>query len=339
MIATIQQQRVSIEAPARLHFGFVDLHGGTGRRFGSLGMTLDNVSTQLQARPAQQIHVSGEDSERAGKIATRLFSALNLSGGIELNIDQVIPPHSGLGSGTQMALAVGGAISELYGLNLNAREIATLLDRGARSGVGIGAYDQGGFIVDGGRCAAGGPPAVISRLEFPEHWRVVLIFDDSELGLHGEQETTAFRELPEFSPAKAGELCRLLMMKALPGLVDQDIQEFGSAVAEIQAVVGDYFAPAQGGRFASPAVAKALEWLPKAGYPGIGQSSWGPTGFILVDGETQAYRLSRELQTRFPDESLRYQVVSGRNIGARTVRDADSPHHASELNAARASHS
>jgi predicted sugar kinase len=35
---------VSVTVPARLHLGFLDLDGGLGRRFGSLGMALDGPS-------------------------------------------------------------------------------------------------------------------------------------------------------------------------------------------------------------------------------------------------------------------------------------------------------
>ena len=48
-------------------------------------------------------------------------------------------------------------------------------------------------------------------------------------------------------------------MKALPALAECDIVSFGSAIKELQAHLGDYFAPVQGGsRFSSPDVAAAL---------------------------------------------------------------------------------
>ncbi len=33
--------KVSVEATARLHLGFLDMNGGLGRKFGGLGLSLD----------------------------------------------------------------------------------------------------------------------------------------------------------------------------------------------------------------------------------------------------------------------------------------------------------
>ncbi len=50
---------VRVEAPARLHFGFLDLHGGLGRRFGSIGLAIDAPSLALSARRAARPSVEG----------------------------------------------------------------------------------------------------------------------------------------------------------------------------------------------------------------------------------------------------------------------------------------
>jgi beta-ribofuranosylaminobenzene 5'-phosphate synthase len=46
---------VRVVAPARLHLGFLDLHGGLGRKFGSLGVTLDEPRTALTVRRAETL--------------------------------------------------------------------------------------------------------------------------------------------------------------------------------------------------------------------------------------------------------------------------------------------
>ena len=68
-----------------------------------------------------------------------------------------------------------------------------------------------------------------------------------------------FSKLAPFSDAEAAHLCRLVLMKALPALAECDIAGFGSAIKEMQMLIGDYFAAIQGGsRFSSPDVAAAL---------------------------------------------------------------------------------
>ena len=156
--------RVRIRAPARLHLGFLDMEGGLGRRFGSLGVTLEELWTELLVSPAQAFAVTGAaEAERARAMLERLAAAWDLPP-LHVAIQRTIPTHAGLGSGTQLALALGVAAARAAGIDRSAREVALLLERGARSGIGIGAFEQGGFLVDGGRGADGLPPPLIARL-------------------------------------------------------------------------------------------------------------------------------------------------------------------------------
>lgn len=310
--------RVTVTAPARLHMGFMDLNGSLGRSFGSLGLTISGLATVVDAEVAETFSADGAEAVRALAIARRLASLRGLPGGARISVRQAIPAHAGLGSGTQLALAVGTALARLNDVDLSPRSIAEAADRGARSGIGIGAFETGGFIVDGGRGNTDAPPHVIARAAFPEAWRVLLIFDSRQQGMHGSSEAAAFRTLPTFPGESAAQLCRLVMMQLLPALAEQDIARFGQAVSTLQQVVGDHFAPAQGGRFASPAVAEVLAWLASEGVAGVGQSSWGPTGFAILASEVEAQDVLRRVRTRWPaPETLSFMVCQGLNSGAR----------------------
>lgn len=309
--------QVDVEAPARLHLGFLDLNGALGRRFGSLGVAIDTLSTRVHAERAGQFSARGPAADRVLALAKAFGEAQGIKGGATLTIAEIIPEHAGLGSGTQLALAVGTALDRLYAGETGSRAIARTLHRGGRSGIGIAAFDEGGFIVDCGRGEHSEVPPVAMRLPFPERWRMLLIMDTRAQGLHGVRESEAFARLPEFPEADAGRLCRLLMMKIVPGLLEQQIEPVAEGIGEIQRVVGDHFAPAQHGRFASPAVAEVLTWLEHHGLAGTGQSSWGPTGFVLVEDDAVARALERELKRRFGVLSpLRYLIVGARNLGA-----------------------
>ena len=297
--------------------GFVDLHGGVGRRYGSLGLALEGPCTRIRLEPASGIVAEGPDAARAARYATALTERFGLPEGARIDVEEAIPPHAGLGSGTQLALAVGAGMAKLFDLDVRAVEIAAALDRGARSGLGIGLFDQGGFVVDGGSAGDGVPPPVIARLPFPSEWRLLLVFDRGREGAHGKAEIEKFAALREFPEADAAELCRLVLMCALPGVVEADLDAFGGAVGRIQARVGDHFAAVQGGRFASPGVSRVLEWLGSHGLKAVGQSSWGPTGFAVCPSESIAHRLMAEAQVRFGREfGLDFAVTRGRNCGA-----------------------
>jgi beta-RFAP synthase len=314
---------VSVTVPARLHLGFLDLDGGLGRRFGSLGMALDGPSTRLILRAGRGLSARGPDAERAAEHLRRVTRHFGLPADLHLEIVEAIPAHTGLGSGTQLALATGAAACRYHRHETSPRELARLLDRGARSGVGLGAFEQGGVLLDGGRGDGDEPPPIVSRLPFPSPWRVLLILDRRRDGVHGSDETAAFQDLAPFSGARAGHLCRLVLMQALPALAERDLACFGAAVTEIQETIGDHFAPAQGGRYSSPAVAEVLAWLSGVGVAGVGQSSWGPTGFALVGSEQEARTLQDEARRRWPEGSgLSFQLRRGRNGPAKVETDA-----------------
>ena len=309
---------VCVHAPARLHMGFVDLHGGLGRRYGSLGLALERPFTRVRLSPAPSVSAHGPDARRAAGYAAALAAHFDLSGGACIEVQEAIPRHAGLGSGTQLALSVGAGMAKLFELDAGSLEIATALGRGARSGLGLGLFDQGGFVVDGGSAGGSVPPPVITRLPFPPEWRMLLVFDRTREGVYGEAESEAFAALPRFPEADAAELCRMVLMRVLPSLVESDLGAFGRALSRIQARVGDHFSRAQGGRFASPSVSRVLNWLRARDIEGLGQSSWGPTGFALCPDEETANRLVAEAKRRFADEfALDFAVTGGRNEGAR----------------------
>jgi len=309
--------RVAVTVPARLHLGFVDLNGELGRRFGSLGIAIDTPRTRLSVGRGDKLRAEGADAARAQRHLEVLIEHYGLDRRLALRVDESIPAHVGLGSGTQLALATGAAVARLVGLDLDARGVAGLLDRGARSSIGIATFEQGGVVLDGGRGDNDEPPPVLSRLPFPEHWRALLIFDHCRQGLHGPEEAAAFRRLPPFPAAHAAHLCRLVLMVALPALAEEDLDRFGAAVAELQRASGDYFEPVQGARFMSRTVAEVLAWLEAEGIVGIGQSSWGPTGFGLIGSEAEAGALLAAARRRWPAESgLSFAISRGRNRGA-----------------------
>lgn len=311
-MSALLPDQVTVTAPARLHLGFVDLNPPTGRRFGSLGLALDAPHCVVRAFRGMLEHRDAAASQvKATQHVAALRTAYSLSAEVNVEVMEAIPVHCGLGSGTQLGMAVGTAVSRLTGLDLSAVDIRQKLARGARSGIGIGAFAQGGFLVDGGHGATTSLPPITSRVAFPDHWRVLLIFDETFQGLSGAEEGAAFRTLPSFPETLSAHLCRLVMTRILPGLAEANMSEFGPAVTEVQRLVGDHFAPAQGGRFASAAVANVLAWLEARGAQCVGQSSWGPTGFAMLESEQQAQQLARDAATQ--QQGLRFVIARGRN--------------------------
>src|SRR5262249_9182157 len=168
---------VTVQAPARLHLGFLDLNGGLGRRFGSIGFAINRPKTTETNNRAPEIRANDPTRATDRSDLTGQKHARNNVGALADRQKAVVAAHAGLGSGTQLALAVAAAFRRLHGLPLDVARDAVRLGRGARSGVGVGVFEHGGLVVDGGRGPTRTAAPIVSRMPFPEPWRILLVLD------------------------------------------------------------------------------------------------------------------------------------------------------------------
>ena len=324
-LAADDETWVRVDAPARLHLGFLDPNASIGRRFASLGLVIDAFPTALEIAFARETRVWSDDPGQhdAVRRLARHVDTLQRETGrhqpLRVCLRSAPPAHSGFGSGTQLALALGRAFCRLHGLDLPTRRLAAMLGRGERSGVGIAGFDQGGLLLDAGPGPGGTPAPVLARLDFPAAWRVLLVLDERIDGLSGAAERAAMDQLAPFPRELAADLCHQVLLKVLPAVIEQRFEPFAEGVSRIQGQIGDYFAPAQGGSmYTSAAVAACMDWLRAQGPAGVGQSSWGPTGFaILPSAEVAQGLVARARAEAAIDPALRLLVCGGDNRGAR----------------------
>lgn len=327
---------IEVRTSARLHLGLLDNNGEQGRLYGSIGVAVKHPNLVLQADTADTLTVEGTEADRIATYARRFCHRYGLAPGVRLSLSSAIPPHVGLGSGTQLALAVGSALARLAGLRLSVAEIASAVGRGVHSGIGIATFQYGGFVLDGGHrltatgdgaCIQNGTarqtaknsiPTILLKQPMPKDWYFVTIIPKMDPGLSGEKEQGAFLKLPVAPSGMVAKISWVLLMKMLPALLEKDIANFGQALTHIQCMVGDCFASAQGGRFAAPILEKLVDFLLANGAAGAGQSSWGPTVYGLIQGKEQGQKLKQDVQT-YLDELGGGQAfcVQPNNRGAR----------------------
>lgn len=320
-VADDKAMKVIVTSSARLHMGFFDLNGTKGRMYGSLGVGINAPCTQIEIARSEktiiEINSGHHVSENIEKIVKSLKIAHKITQDFSVKIHQSIPEHAGLGSGTQMALALGAGLNRLFNLGLTVPQIAAITQRGSRSGIGIGTFEHGGLVVDGGRGNVDAPPPIIARHDFPQEWPILLIIDNAEQGVHGEHELMAFDALPKASLETAQTLAHSVLMQALPALVERDYAEFSRAIYKLQRATGEYFAPAQGGIFKSKSVTEILNYLYKNNVLCAGQSSWGPTGFAVFKDDVCANATLTLLQQQFSKfNNISFQLVRSKDTGA-----------------------
>jgi len=314
---------VFVEAAARLHFGVLDLRGSLGRWFGGIGAAAPAPTLLVSASPADTLQVVGDEDDRTAGFARRFLSHHGLDGGARLCVHRQLPRHAGLGSGTQLALAVARALAELYGTATEAPALASAVGRAQRSAVGTWTFEGGGLVVEGGRVRDSKHVApLLARLPFPPTWRTVIAVPRSAPSLSGDAEAAAFAELPSPSEHDVQRVAHLVLMALLPAVAEADLATFGSALTAIQAITGSWFEHVQGGTFApgpsEELICRMAEW----GVPGRGQSSWGPAVYGIVDGEDASLRLADRVRAALGAGGTVYEGPF-RTIGARVWRADD----------------
>lgn len=320
-------QSVCIRTGARLHFGLLTQHPHEGREFGGLGVMIAKPGWQIAVERAETNQIEVEPSvsivnstaeQRTAEFLARISGSAN-SDAWSVRVIEAIEGHQGLGSGTQLGLAIAKAIALLTNSDAPVDQLARQVGRGRRSAIGIWGFDAGGFIVDGGKLYESSIGSLVARFEMPANWCFVLATPTTELGLSGSEEIAAFAALPSMPRATTTRLCQLSLMTILPALRDQDFSEFAAGLFEYGQLVGEYFSPVQGGVFSSPMMADAANALRASRLPRPVQTSWGPTCAIPCSNTTTANEVMDCLESRWPRTSLLLRIVQPLNTGAETV--------------------
>jgi beta-ribofuranosylaminobenzene 5'-phosphate synthase len=307
---------VEIRTPARLHLGMFSFGVAGSRSFGGVGVMVDRPGVHLRIRRANRLEARGPHAERTVRFARSCMEAWNL-GDVGCSIEMVSAPggHVGLGSGTQIGLAVAAGMRQLFQRPvgghsepavahpaqepLDASEhdwlfdipesiaLARVVGRGRRSSVGVYGFSRGGLIVESGRLLPGGGAAdddatrefspMIARVRLPASWRCVVIVARDSVGLSGPAEREAFGRLPSVPATITSELARIAVLELLPAAVEGKFMEFAAAVRRYGEIAGEPFAQASSRLPHAAATAQLLELLQELGIEGAAQSSWGPT--------------------------------------------------------------
>ena len=327
---------VVVEASARLHLGFYNFLEDN-IAYGSIGVSIEVPKVSITAcisKDSQLIIVNKtgiEVSDIIDNVIKKVRDSVNKElPGLRINIVEAIPRHVGLGSTTQMSLAIGAAIMKLLNKRIKIRELAVILGRGRDSGIGITAFEQGGFIVDSGRRLPPNstrvePPKNINdlpypifRIKVPNDWYFLVFIPKRRVGLDELAERKAM-DMPTPLPKELKyELYKLLLLYLIPSITMNDIKTFGNALTKLQVLVGQYFSKYQGGIYCCDETEFVIKSLLKHGAYGAGQSSWGPTAYGIVRGQRQAMKVltgvRKDIERKGYD--MLYFVTKARNKGA-----------------------
>ncbi len=317
-------EQVLIHTGARLHFGLLTQRPLSGREFGGLGVMIARPGWQIAVERAAQSSVevtpqaaavNPSCEKRAHEFLSRVVSPTT-DGGFRVRVLEAIEGHQGLGSGTQLGLAIAKAAALLTNSDAPVDQLAEQVDRGRRSAIGIWGFESGGFIADGGKLASAAVGALVARLPMPTNWCFVLVTPATESGLSGSAEIAAFAALPTMPVATTARLCQLALMTILPALRDQSFTEFSTGLFEYGQLVGEYFSQVQSGVFSSRTMDQVSNLLKETRQPRPVQTSWGPTCAIPCPDAATANHIVRLIESRWSHSTLQLRIVQPLNTGA-----------------------
>jgi len=296
---------VDVIAPSRLHFGLLSFGQAVGRQFGGAGVMIDQPGLHLRVSPHDTFVASGLLADRVERVMRRFAESLKLRSLPACHIEVLAAPpqHQGLGTGTQLALAVVAGFNALRGNTPQApAELARLSGRGARSAIGTYGFVHGGLLMESGKLPGESLSPLERRVLPPGDWRFVSVLSQRESGISGDAEQHAFARLPPVPSETAAALREELPRRLFPAAEQGDFAAFSESLYRYGYTAGMCFAAQQGGAFATARVAKLVATIRSLDVAGVGQSSWGPTVFAAVESPAAADRLVERLRAHLRDD-------------------------------------
>lgn len=314
-------REVEVTAASRLHFGLLAPGAAAARRFGGCGVMVSTPQVQVRISAADELRVEGPGADRVREFVERW----RVSAGGELNwspvrvrVESLPRLHSGLGLGTQLALAVARGLDAWHHVpHTSSLELARRMGRGRRSAIGTHGFESGGFLAELGKDAEDAIAPLHTRVELPDAWRWVLICPPTEDGLSGRAEQRVFAALPHASNEATRLLTDEMLEVMVPAARAGAFAEFSESLFRFGRLAGEAFSSVQGGPYNGPELTQLVESLRAMGIRGVGQSSWGPTIFALCPDESDALALWRTMRSRYPLADVNIATTANRGVSVR----------------------
>lgn len=163
--------------------------------------------------------------------------------------------------------------------------------RGLRSHIGLHGFLHGQMLVDQGQASLNESLGFSHRIRgqsFPQQWSIVLIYEDVYLGDFGEHEQSIFDACSKQENPNRQRMLDLIDQEIVPSVEAQDFPLASQAVGLYGELAGEIFRPALGDAYRSPRIRYWVDRLRGIGIQGVGQSSWGPVVFAIVEDQHQA---------------------------------------------------
>lgn len=237
--------------------------------------------------------------------------------------------HMGLGSKTQMALAIASSIIKILGLDvhIDVETLTQMVGRGGTSGIGFRSFENGGFILDCGHrfgknlekesflpssASHAKPARTILRYDFPEEWYVLVVILNVPAGASNMEEINIFQNHCPIPIEEVQQVTHHILMQLLPGIIEKDLVNFGEAVNSIRKIGFKKIEI----DLQHDHIKELIKFLEQKSSKCVGMSSFGPTVFSIFESKPLALEMLDHIKKKFSSVGFTSYITTANNTGA-----------------------
>lgn len=246
---------------------------------------------------------------------------------LRMDINDYLFSHLGLGSKTQMCMAISKGICELFDFDVPIYDLTDLVCRGGTSGIGFRSFEHGGFILDAGHRFGKGkeketflpssasqakPARTILHYDFPDEWTILIVILNVKAGASNVEEVNIFQTYCPIPMEEVQEISHLVLMQVLPGLIEKDIDVFGAGINRIQEIGFKRIEI----MLQHDRVKDLVKFERDNGAKCVGMSSFGPTVYGIFHNDEEASKMLEKISEEFKDIGFKSYITHANNKGA-----------------------
>ena len=315
---------IKISSYARLNFGLIDLSKTPFRVDGASGLAINIPAANVELKKSDQVQLqfTCNNKKRCEAVVKRCIKKID-GEKFSLKVESLIDTHVGLGSGTQLAMAIVTAFNEEYQLRMSLDEMACLAGSGGTSNIGIYSFLHGGFNLDSGRLFPEekneiGPgekftfsklSPLLLRMDMPQ-WHLCIVIPKIKKRIYDVMEEDLFQEYTPIAEEDVNALCKCLLTGVLPAI---KTESFFAFCRSIEQCMQYGFKKKEIGSYGSLIYDTFLN-LKNKGAEGVGMSSFGPAVFGFYETYEKAKLAYEELKASYLYDQV--YLTTPRNQGA-----------------------
>lgn len=320
---------IKIECFGRINLGIIDLSDNPYRIDGTHGFYTDLSIAEISINRASKtsIIIDSMYKEQFVEVINRCIEylkKLDVYCDVCVSVVSKYNRHIGLGSGTQISMAIVEAFNCEFSLKMNINQKAQIAGSGGTSSVGVYCFERGGYVLDAGRLFPEeknsiGPsekyrfdklPTLIANYHMPK-WKMFLLIPKTDYYIEGEIEQQLFKKYTPIPESETEKICKWILKGIIPAIIEKNFESFCYSIERIMKLG---FRSREINYYGS-CILDRIKMMTEIGAKGVGMSSFGPTVFGFFESEEIQKDILNTVNNFYPSDIICF--TTPRNEGAK----------------------